>query len=59
MTTLHEAQPRTAVERFCAANGLEVPPPLTPEEAADLEARQRRADEELERLYGTMGRDAA
>jgi hypothetical protein len=44
--------PPTAVERFLAAIGKPAPPPLTEAQLAAIEEAERRADEEIERLYG-------
>jgi len=52
MTTTH-----TAFERFLISRGKTIPPPLTDAERAKMEADERRADEEIERLYGPR-RDA-
>lgn len=57
--TLRRMRPRpTASERFLAVIGKSAPPPLTTTQLAEIEEAERRADEEIERLYGPR-RDAA
>lgn len=47
----------TASERFLAAIGKPVPPPMTEAQCAELEAAVKRAEAEADRSYGPERRD--
>ncbi|MEJ3745066.1 hypothetical protein WEI85_17435 [Actinomycetes bacterium KLBMP 9797] len=56
--TTRDAKTQKALERIYAGFGRPVPRPLTDEEEAILDEKIRRAEEELERIYGPDRREA-